>query len=462
MTQRGNVDLWLIAQALALVLTLVVEGLAVGRTFPLLAVTQYLSTACTVAIVVIEVGNASPTVGPNDGRLPFSRRRVVWLVVWVVVVAASVALHPTPWFAGTASALAWLYVFSEFKCRLGSDEEPGLRRRVRRVLAAVKRAIGVGSGTLALVVAGVMAVCCTTGTVVASIRPAEASTKGGNTTPNDPGGGSKSPGKPPAPSNHGSPPSGQSGASTGSLDCARHSYPEANWASSPINAILNGGTVLGPEETGCIGKLITTYLATGFVYGIGVSSVSRRPVSIVVDDERYGHPGVFIAPTLIEIETIIARYHLVMGTEREFPRFSAGAGDFYLANVQPWSAVSEGESSGTCVLIRKKSGNEAETLPYELLYPAVSVAWERIIEVTKRWQWPVVDAFFNRDGEEVINLFRPGADTPDATITAKPQGGEAHWKEYGKDFRYLAREHYLNAAELEDLVNKYLPESEQD
>jgi hypothetical protein len=457
--EKGNPNIRRYLELLAAVFALVAEGLALDKDLPLLAVTQYLCAAGVLAIAVIQLDHISRKPGSAQLTVPSGQRVGIWLVAWVFVIVTAVTQRPDdPWLVGAYGGLAWLFLFAGLKCSLDRMPRIGtVRHRLWMVAASAKQALGgrKRAAFSALVIAGAVAVCSTASALIVAVAPktvaahVNRSPKGPtpkevlekeekkDETSQDPNG-------------HAEEGEGaSSGTSNGS--CNRHKkFSEAEWAASEIEALLDGGTVLGPKEEGCVDTLDTEFFdETGFVYGVGISSETHRPISIVTYGTKLQHPSIFIAPALGLVETIIARYHVVEGDGKKFPRYDAVSGDFYLANTG---------GQGTCVIIRSKSGEPNQALPYELLYPAEAAAWLRIMQIRTHWQWPVREAKLNDKGEEVIKLFTPGNGVPDATITAVPDGGEAHWKEYKSDFPYPAAQRNLDPEELEDDVKKYLIE----
>ena len=454
---RSNPDLERIFVLFAAVLAVVAEGLALSHELPLLAATQYSLAFGAFVIWLIAVGYQPPPRSRTDSRgRSVARRRAIWLAAFFLIFVSGATQPPNVLLVSIYSAILWLFLFSEWRCELPPTSDPdSLKQQLWRVAAATKRALSGRRGrraTALLAAVGALAIGGTAGATLSALSQKEdtsseeAPAPQPSTTPTTPTRTTPTPGDQSQPGSGGTPKDPKKSKSATS--CTPQSYTKAEWATGPINHLLETSG-LGPEEEGCVDELKTEYLSeTGLVWGKGISNTTGRAVSIVVDSYTLGHPAIFIAPALPQVEQLIRRYKLISGTEKPFPRYRAGQGDFYLVNTA---------HSGTCALIRSRSGEADESVSYELLYPAEAAAWARIIQVTKKWQWPERALLSNNRGEPVIKLRTSGgSDTPDTTITVD-KTGRAHWWQYKKDFVFESKQRDLSPTELEVDVLEYLP-----
>jgi hypothetical protein len=454
---RSNPDLERIFVLFAAVLAVVADGLALSHKLPLLAATQYSTAFGAFVIWLIAVGYPPPPRSRTDAKgRSVARRRAIWLGVFFLIFVTGATQPPSVLLVTIYSAVLWLFLFSEWRCELPPARKPdSATQQLWRAAAATKRALSGRRGrraTALLAAVAALAIGGTAGATLSVLSHKEDTVSEEAPTPQPPTIPTTPTPTTPASSNQGQPGSGgtpenpKQSKSAGT--CTPQSYAKAEWATGPINHLLeNSG--LGPEEEGCLEELKTEYLSkTGFVWSKGISNTTGRPVSIVVDSYTLGHPAIFIAPALPQVEQLIRHYELISGTEKPFPRYRAGQGDFYLVNTARF---------GTCVLIRSRSGESDESVSYELLYPAEAAAWARIIQVTKKWQWPERALLPDSKGEAVIKLRTSGgSETPDTEITID-KGGRAHWWQYKKDFVFETKQRDLSPTELEVDVLEYLP-----
>jgi hypothetical protein len=437
-----NPDLLGYAPLAARALVFLGEILAALKLVPVLPVTQYGLAALALVMFMREV---------DEGFLGVAGRgRLVWPVGWALIAAIGFTQPPALSLTAIFTAAFAAFTLVEWKCRR-SDYTGTWSSRAGRWTAAIKRAFRPGRAVAgAATIGGFAVIAGLLGTVLAIAIGSRKSPETNSTASTTSTGTTSTTGAAPPPptvtTNTTSTPTTTATESSG-YQCEPRAYANAQWASPAINQLLAGGAGLGPEEEGCVESLNTQYeSSTGFVYGKGLTSTGRVQ-SIVVDSYELGPPAIFIAPATGEIEALIARYHLIGGTEKAFPRYRAGSGDFYLVNTL---------SNGTCMLIREKSGEAYEAPGYQLLYPSEAVAWRRIVEL-RGWQWPRQLADPNAAGETEVELFKPGEPSPDATITYDPKTGITSW---GQN-RYPNRQRDLSPSELEAFARKDLGEPTQ-
>jgi hypothetical protein len=408
------------------------ELLVAAAQLPALPVTQYVLAAFALIMLIREVGD------PPARSLVW---QVVWPLGWSLISVLGFSQAPAVGYGISFTAFFWAFTIAEWRC--AADARGRLPGGVLRRLEAYKRMFGRGSRVAgATALAGFGAVAGAFGVTVTIVHRA--------TTP------ARSRGPAPAQPHIPALPLevATTGATTGDaeqepriapprLECPLHVYRNAVWASAAVNALLAGGAGLGREEEGCVGHLDTRYASSdGFVFGRGLLG-SGLVQSIVVDSEALGPPAIFIAPATGPAESLIRRYHSIGGVGRAFPRYRAGAGDYYLVNAA---------NAGTCVLVRERSGGATEGPPYTVLYPAVAAAWLRIIELTGRWQWPTLVSDSNRQGEAVIELEAAGETRGDAEVTYDRRSLRARWNGYV----YPPRQRQLSPLEVERLVREDL------
>ena len=242
-------------------------------------------------------------------------------------------------------------------------------------------------------------------------------------------------------------PGGSEGYSTWEGRCPAHTtYPEAEWATAGILALLDGGTPLGPLEQGCLEHLnIEDESVHGLVWGVGVEPKTETSLSLIFDDPQIGIPGIVIAPAVENAEEIIKKYKSLAPDGRSFPRYPAGQGDYYLLDTY---------ESGTCVLLRRRSGEPDEEPSYTTLPPSVAVGWLAVTKSLKKWQW--VELFEGSSGTQMYKLTASGETLSDATITYDPKSGVAQWRIGDETFPYPAKQRDIAPAEVEVYVKKYL------
>ncbi len=418
-------------------------GLTLGQVWPIAAATQYGYALSALLMLILEtVYNTAPR-----------GFRATWLIAWAAIVVTSGVLHPGLPLIGIDSTVFWVFTLAEWKCELATMPRPGaVTARVLRGITAFKRMFGSRRGRcvgLATALAAGTAMWGTAGAVVESYPLLKTGSHAGVISSGTPDGGKSQV----APPNYDMPPASprtdsqrNSAPSPARWDgqCRIRQYPEVeDWASAQIIALLAGEAKLGREEEGCVEFLTEHH---GFVSGVGVEPLSGRPLSIVVDSYDL-KPAIFLTPALGAVEALIKKYKDIGGTEKEFSRYQAGRGDYYVVNTA---------SEGSCVIMRSKSGTTAEEgSPYNTLPPAVAVAWVRITKLRRTWQWVAERATSNSRGERVFALTAPGASVPDAEVTLD-QGGEAHW--VGTKFFYPREQRDLSPTELEQLSHRYLLE----
>ncbi len=423
-------------------------ALTVARVLPLLPATQYGYSLSALAMFVREAGDV-PT-----GTSQSQSTRVGWLLVWAAITIVGASHVPTFWLVFPFSAVFWIFTLAEWKCAAAAFPASSARGRARRRIATFKRLFRGrrGAGLITTVIlAGATASIGTTMGAVALIAKVEQQrskpvSTGTSTKSKRTGGTSKTPqvSTSPTGTTTAQASSEASGATAAPQQCAKHTYTEAPWASKQINELLETGAMLGPKEEGCVEKLKLEYEANdGFVWGIGLSLTAPGQRSSIVIDSHLFLPAIYIAPALGKIETLIHHYGLIGGTEKPFPRYRAGSGDFLLVNTA---------ENGTCVLIRARSGAEYEAPEYQLLYPSEAVAWQTVMHNLHHWEWPTMAPTLNEAGEQVFNLTAAGASSPNAEITYNTTTDEAHWNGYG----YPAIQRDLSPSELEQDVNTYL------
>ncbi len=355
------------------------------------------------------------------------------------------------WLALAFAAVFWSFVAIEWRCELDSPPDSDAHTdRVLRGLGKLKARLGYRypKAVVPLRLAVIVALFGGFATALATTdRPSIS--KAAPKVPPVPVPVPKPKPKPkvPNPEHPAGTPGGSEGYSKWEGRCPAHTtYPEAEWATAGILALLDGGTPLGPLEQGCLEHLnIEDESVHGLVWGVGVEPKTETSLSLIFDDPQIGIPGIVIAPAVENAEEIIKKYKSLAPDGRSFPRYPAGQGDYYLLDTY---------ESGTCVLLRRRSGEPDEEPSYTMLPPSVAVGWLAVTRSLKKWQW--VELFEGSSGTQMYKLTASGETLSDATITYDPKSGVARWRIGDETFPYPAKQRDIAPAEVEVYVKKYL------
>ncbi len=431
-------------------------GFFLAQDTPLREITQWALLVPDLAIAVVEMRSRASTA--REGR-----EQLLWVVAVLGTGVASAWLPTNMLWIALNLLLVWTYILMQFDCGdVAANTTNPVAVHLFRFASRVKRLC---TRTTELAAAGTVIVLFAVGgtafasfaaieetppakttqategidamrAAVAQIETVVATVQGYDPKVGAPGGGGSPPNetsKPPA------------------FSCPYPRYPNAEWAVEPIQHFLRETERrLGEPVEGCVESLNTEYLADdGFVWGVGINpnaSTAGNELSIVVASRDFETPGIFLSPAIKPVERLIHVFHDVGAPQGYgWPHFRAASGDYYLLDTA---------ESGTCVLLRTKSGEPNEVLPFTTLYPSVAEAWLVITRETKSWQWVIELAASNRKGEREFKLTAAGADESDATVTFDPVSHVAKWK--GTSYGYPAKQTDIDPSEISNDVNKYL------
>jgi hypothetical protein len=428
----------------------IVAGIALARETHLRALTQHGIIVPAVLLLGAEFRRS-----PDSPRE--AREQLGWLAAWIAVGILCGITSPSIKCIVPSTALLWWYAYIQCECDTNRVRGGGAPLRsllaLRTQLKSVVhwRTAGVA---FPAAVATIAALATSAGgffSVVAEPhhRTKTASNKvhGGSRKPSTPS--KQPPKKTPAP-----PKEYPAGARpeehrepTPLFTCPYPEYPSATWAVRPIQMLLRDTLRwLGEPYEGCVESLNTEYQAEhGFVWGVGKDPKTGQALSAVIASYGLPEPSLYLAPAIPSIERLIRIYHFLSGP-KGWPHYDAGEGDFYLVNTF---------TEGTCVLIRDRSGNAHEDLPFTILYPSVATAWALIIRRSEHWQWPTELPGRNHAGEVVFELSQPGDSISDAEITFNTKTFTATWRG-SESYKYHRSQNDIAPAELEQDVRNDL------
>jgi hypothetical protein len=441
-----NPDFKRILEWIALLLTLATVAGAAAWLFEWGDVTQYGLVTAAVLMLALSLSQERKHLSRRGKALTFACAYAAMIVLGLVVA-------PAVWLTSVLTVLFWAFVGIEYRCEI--DERPASGTLGDRVLTRLgKLKVGLGyrhqKPSIPIRLAALAAVFGSFGTTLAATHHHHASKKA---PPPKEAKRHEDHHKSTIGNGEGHPSNGESQnpkeEKPHRSNCSQPAvYSEAPWATAGIDKMLDGGTILGPSEVGCLEHLHTEYEGIyGMVWGVGVQPETGVSLSLVFDTPRIGTPGVVIAPAVENIEELIKKYKGLAPDGTSFPRYRAGQGDYYLLDTF---------ESGTCVVIRRRSGEADEDPTYTTLVPPVATAWLAIIRALKKWQWPI-ELQPMKSGTKVFRLTAAGETSPDARITYDPKSGIAYWQADGELFEYPPdKQNDIAPAEVERYVKAYL------
>ena len=204
-----------------------------------------------------------------------------------------------------------------------------------------------------------------------------------------------------------------------------------SWARQAIEGLYRGSQSLGPQTSGCPATVQEKITPHGlFVWAVGEGADGRLQ-SVAVSSQHLGE-GIFISPAAEPVLELIETIGVVGGPQ-PFPRYPAGAGDYYIVNSE----------RGSYLLMREEAGTSETAVPYVELAPSAATALIAADREMGVWLWPSITSGPGR----VVYRLRASADgAVRAKIVYDPISGTAERKPYPVYYRDQAQ---LSGAELQ-------------
>lgn len=207
---------------------------------------------------------------------------------------------------------------------------------------------------------------------------------------------------------------------------------EAWFEDSPIN----------PHVLGCPNQVHHTHTALGTIYwSEGFIKNDENPRSLIVKAPGYEH-FLVLWPAVEPIEVLL-KEDIPLGAPREFPRYYAGTGSFYVLYTSTGSYLLEQQTL--------KSGPDA--VPFTVIPPSAATGTLSSYREHKKWLWVLEHQYEDRS-ETVFELIPPLTDTPselthDSTYELIHYSTRSHRAHRGpKPWFYPAKQENLNIEEL--------------
>jgi hypothetical protein len=201
-----------------------------------------------------------------------------------------------------------------------------------------------------------------------------------------------------------------------------------------VEELYAGTHQLGRESTGCPTEVREQSTSDGVLYWTLAKGSGATPTSIAVISPRF-HRALVLWPAGKAVQRMIERGTDVGGT-RDFPRYYAGGGSYYLLRTD----------IGSIVVIQRQTGTLIEARPYVTLPSSAASAWLSALRELDIWQWPSES---KRDGDVVYTLHAIEPVARQIHIIYSPSGRTAvRGTATGSTVPYIAHQQLIRATEL--------------
>lgn len=205
-----------------------------------------------------------------------------------------------------------------------------------------------------------------------------------------------------------------------------------SWARQAVETLYRGSQSLGPQASGCPATIHEKITPHGlFVWTLGEGADGRLQ-SVAAASQHLGD-SIFISPAAEPVLELIETIGAVGGPQ-PFPRYSAGAGDYYIVNSE----------RGSYLLMREEAGTSETAVPYVELAPSAATALIAADREMGVWLWPSISS--TGLGRVVYSLRASADGAVRAKIVYDPVSGTAERKPYPVYERDQAQ---LSPAELQ-------------